>query len=221
MVDHHEAQLALRTKLLALSVATTGSTSISATATGYARAAGSFITDGFRVGMEVAGSGFSVSANNTAKTVTAVATLTLTAAGCAVESVGTRTLTVGLPAGREWENTAYTPTDGSPWVEEQYMPGPMTRITAAGGAGSAVLEVLPQYAPRVYVPAGKGVDAGRMYADALLTLFAPNTPFVLSSGTLRVRGDVAPYSGQMLQAAPGFAVVPVTVPLRLRTTNSI
>jgi hypothetical protein len=219
MISHHEAVLALRTKLLTLSVATTGSTALSATATGYARAAGSFITDGFRVGMEVVGSGFASPDNNAAKTVTAVTATALSADSTAVEAEGTRTLTVGVPAGRAWENVEYEPTEGTPWLEEIYLPGPMRRETLGA---TAQLEVLPQYLPRIYVPAGSGPDAARKYADAILTLFAPSTQLTLASGdTMRVRGDIAPFVGQLTQVAPGFAVVPITVPLRLRTTNSI
>jgi hypothetical protein len=220
VISHHEVQLALRTKLLTLSVATTGSTDLSGTATGYARSAGSFITDGFRVGMEVAGSGFADSDNNTPHTITAVTALALSCADTAVEAEAAgRTLTVGLPTGRAWENLDYEPTQNTPWVEEQYLPGPMRRETLGA---TAQLEVLPQYLPRIYVPANTGADAARKYADALITLFAPGTTMTTTSGdVLRVRGDLAPFAGQLVQTRPGAAVVPVTVPLRVRTTNSI
>lgn len=78
------------------------------------------------------------------------------------------------------------------------------------------------YNLRIYVPANVGIDGALQYADSLLTLFAPGTEITVGSGsTLTVRGDVAPFVGQMMQADAGFAVVPVTVPLRLRTANSI
>ena len=228
MINHEEALFSLRTKLLTLSVATTGSTSLSATATGYERAAGSFVTDGFRVGMEVKGTSFVNAANNNAKTLTAVAAATLTCAGCTTETAGTRTLAVGLPATRVWSNSEAEDADGAPssvvagipYFTEQYLPGPMSRETLGS---LAELEVLPQYIPRIHVPAGQGIAAAFKYADALLTLFAPNTTFTLStsSSVMRVRGDVAPFSGQLLQSEPGFAAVPITVPLRLRTANSI
>jgi hypothetical protein len=218
MIDHTTVLLALRAKLLTLSVVTTGSTQISATATGYARASGSFVTDGFRVGMEVYGSGFTTGTNNRAKTLTGVTALTLTCADCAVESAGTRTVAVTLPTQRAWTNVAFAPTAAEPYVEEAYLPGPMVRT---GLGPTAYLEVLPQYVVRVYVPAGTGVDAALQYADALLSHFAPNTSLTVSGSTLVVRGDVAPFAGQVISTVPGFAVVPVTVPLRLRTTNTI
>jgi hypothetical protein len=220
MISHHEIILGLRTKLLSLEVATTGSTSIAGTATGYSRSAGSFITDGLRVGMELTGTGFADPDNNTAKTITAMTATTLTCSGTAVEAEAAgRTLSVPLPSGRAWSNTEYEPVEGEPWFEEVYLPGPMARQSLGS---SATLEILPQYLPRIYVPAGSGPDAALKYADAMLTLFAPGTTMTLTSGdVLRVRGDLAPFPGQLAQISPGFAVLPVTVPLRLWTTNSI
>ena len=216
MIDHHAAQKALRVKLLTLEVATTGSVQISATSTGYERATGSFLTDGFMPGMEVSGTGFGVTANNAAKTISSVTALTITCPNTSVEAVGARTLTVGLPATRAWENINIEPTRGSTWVEEEYIPGPMTKATL-GPLGQ--LEALPLYVIKVYVPSGVGVDAARAYSDALLTLFAPSTSITTGA---TVRGDVAPFVGQLFQdVPPGFAVVPVSVPVRLRTANSI
>lgn len=218
MIDHYAIQLALRTKLLTLSAATTGSASLAATATGYSRSTGSFLTDGFAPGMEITGSGFTASANNAAKTLTAVAALTLTCAGCSVEAAGTRTIAAGLPAYRAWENVAYEPTAGVPYVTEAYLPGPMSRQTL-GTYGE--LEAMPTYVVRVNVPENTGIGAASQYADALLTLFAPGTAMTVGSDTLRVRADVAPFRGQLLPVAPGFVSVSVSVPLRLRTANSI
>lgn len=217
MISHRAARLALRGKLLTLAVCTTGSTTLEATATGYARAAGSFLTDGFAVGAEVAPTGFTQTATGV---ITALTALTMTiSGGRTVQAAGAaRTLSVGLPAMRAWENVAFTPTAGAPYVTEQYVPGPGKKISL-GPLGE--LEYLPLFAPHVHVPSGVGPEAGDAYADALLTLFAPETSITLANSTLRVRGDVAPYSGQLLQSAPGFATIPVNVPLRLRTANAI
>ena len=58
--------------------ANTGLATIGATTTGYTRTEGSFITDGFRVGPEIAPSRFLTAANNGRATVTAVTATTLT-----------------------------------------------------------------------------------------------------------------------------------------------
>lgn len=64
-------------------VITTGLQSLSATATGYARTSGSFVTNGFVVGMQVNVTGFTNAANNGVSTITAVTAtaLTVTKAG--------------------------------------------------------------------------------------------------------------------------------------------
>lgn len=60
------------------SPATTGTTTLSATSTGYTRASGSFITDGFAVGQVVTASGFSAAGFNGSSIVTGVVALELT-----------------------------------------------------------------------------------------------------------------------------------------------
>lgn len=57
--------------------ADTGATTLDATATGYERAAGSFLTDGFRVGMLVEASGYVGSGFNGLSVITAVDALTM------------------------------------------------------------------------------------------------------------------------------------------------
>ncbi|HEU4994251.1 MAG TPA: DUF4397 domain-containing protein [Gemmatimonadaceae bacterium] len=75
---------------------TTGSVSLSATATGYARATGSFITNGIQVGDEITASGFATAANNGRSVVIAVTATTIDVtktSGTAVEAAATgRTL---------------------------------------------------------------------------------------------------------------------------------
>lgn len=219
MIDHEGIQLALRARLLTLTVADTGSMSLGATTTAYTRATGSFLTDGFRVGMEVDATGF-VAANNglavitqlTATVMTVDKTLTTQAA-----SAG-RQLVAGLPSRQAWENLAFPPDTGKPYVEEQYVPGPMGQETV-GPLGQ--LEVFPLYNVQVHVPENVGIGAAARYADTLIDLFTPRTAMAVGSDTLRVRTDTGPFRGQLRRFVPGFAVVPVTVPLRLRTPNSI
>lgn len=221
MLDHDVAQLALRELLVNhLTVATTGSMSLEATATGYLRAdpGGSFLTDGFAAGMEVTPSGFTQAAVGVIESVTATA-MTIVG-GRTVEASGAgRSLTVALPTGRAWENSRYEPMAPSPWVEENYLPGPVEQITLGA---LATLECQPTYVVKVYGQAEVGSLALARYANKILRLYAPGTEFVLTGGdVLYVRRDVAPYRGQLMQAVPGFAVVVITVPLRARTLNII
>src|SRR6185503_14232379 len=105
MIDTTAATLALRNRAIGLVVCTTGSTSLSATTTGYHRAAGSFITDGFQPGMETLPSGWSVTGNNARCVITQVTASDLTIdGGRSVEAAGSgKTIAVGLPGIRIWE----------------------------------------------------------------------------------------------------------------------
>jgi len=217
MFNHTAAVLALRAHLLTLSVCSTGSASLAATATGYTRTVGSFVTDGFVVGAEVVPAGFT---DTTPRTITAVTATIMTVSGAvtAQSAAGGRSLSVTLPTQRAWENVDFTPTTGSPYVTEEYLPGAAQKITI-GPFGE--IEALPIYLPRIFVPSNTGRAAVSQYADAVLALFAPETTITVGADSLRVRGDVAPFLGQLLNLDAGFAVIPITIPLRYRTPNAL
>jgi hypothetical protein len=86
MLNHLAALIACRTRLATLEVCTTGTTTLEATATGFVRLAGSFVTDGFQVGMEVLPAGFTSTARQVVKN---VAALTLTVEGTPSASLNT------------------------------------------------------------------------------------------------------------------------------------
>jgi hypothetical protein len=215
VIDHTMLQLALRAKLLTLSVATTGSTTLAATTTGYSRTAGSFYADFFWPGMELATAGF---ASNGTRVITQVTPTTITVAGSLTPEVAAagRTLSVGLPSNRAWENVTYVPVTGVPYIEEQYIPGPAAMVND-GYAG--LLELRPMYSPRVYVPLDTGISADGRYADAITRLFLPGTTLPLATGDqFVVRGDAAPMRGQRAPSAtPGWSCIPVTIPLKVTT----
>jgi hypothetical protein len=217
MIGDTDIQLAARNHALALVVATTGMMSLSATAMGYARATGSFYADGFWPGMEVVPVGFPQTAPGTITDVTPT-TLTIRGGRSVAAAAGARSLTVGLPTRRAWENIAFTPTTGEPYVEEQYAPGAAAQVTL-GPLGE--IEARPTYFLLVNLPSDTGLTLGR-YTDALARHFAPRTAIALTSGeVLTVRSDVAPRAGQLQQSATGFAVKPFRIPLRIRSSNLI
>ena len=220
MIQNTAVQLALRARALTLSVATTGAISLSATATGYARAAGSFVTDGFKVGHELTATGFTVAANNGAHVITAVTATAISCSGCAVDGASAgRTLSVGLPSLLAATNVDFIPVTGRPYVEEDFVPGPAAVVTL-GPLGT--VELFPLYTLNVYGVANTGVSGILSVVDALLTLFAPRTGIVLASGdVVRIRESPAPYAGAITQAAPGWAMCPVTIPCWIRTANAI
>jgi hypothetical protein len=204
-----------------LYAAATGLTTLAATATGWTRAAGSFLADGFDLGMEATPAGFGT---NTRRVIRSVSALEIKVDGAdatpvPVEAAGAgRSLSALLPSRRAWENIEFKPTVWAPSVEEQYLPGPSSQETLGPGGD---LEHRPTVVYIIRVPANTGLSGAR-YADAFLRHLPPRLKLPLPDGnTLMVRGDHAPYQGQLLPAEPGFAAIPVTVPCRLRTANII
>lgn len=236
MIEDDVNQLALRAKLATLFVATTGAISLAASATGgddgasaYIRTSGSFIADGLREGMEVKATGFATVRNNGPATITDVSATVLTVrkplldaaeqALIAEAAAGGRTLLVGLPSLVSWENKPFDSQDGRPYVDEQYLPGPVSQATL-GPRGYLVAE--PMYVLNWYLPIGSGITADSKYINALRVLFAPGTAIALPNGDrLDVRRDVAPIKSQRQFPSTGFAVVTFSIPLRIYTQNSI
>lgn len=216
MIDHHAVLLACRARLLTLAVCTTGSTTLTAVATGYTRAAGSFLADGFAVGMELTPSGFTDTGRKVIKHVDATSITTYEAVTPDASGSG-RTLAVGLPSVVAWENVDVVPATPAPWVRESYLPGPMAKATV-GARG--LLEVLPQYVLDIHALLGIDAAAINRYIDALITHFAPGQPLTLASGdALVVRSTPAPFATQ-LRRDESWAVKQVAFPLRYRTPNS-
>jgi hypothetical protein len=194
---------------------------LSATAAKYVRTTGSFITDGFEIGLEVQAAGFTAAGANGYATVKAVTALELTVH----RTVGTSaaapacSIVVGLPSRRAWENDISTPEIGHPYVEEQFIPGPSKQISVGPGG---MVEYRPMYQLQVHVPANVGAVAMRRYASGLLAHFPPRLALPLVDGSvLRVRTDVGPFGGQLKQSKPGWVVAPVTFPLLIHVPNTI
>lgn len=231
MINHLQVLYAIRTKLLTLSVCSSGAVQLSATqaagVSGYARAAGSFLTDGFVLGQEVLAAGFGTAANNGVSVITdlnpnGLAMTVSKTPATVVEAAGARTLSVGLPLTRVWTQKPLAPTaivPGVPYLEEGYVRG-SAKLQTVGPSGR--IFGLPLYLVRLYAADSIGLECLSKYADAVVTLFAPKTAFALTNGdTLRVRGDLAPYAEEIFPDQPGWSVLPVTVPLFVETTNAL
>lgn len=217
MIQHDLIRIACRARLATLEVCTTGSATLAATTAGYTRTTGSFVTDGFAIGQEVAPTGFTQTAVGR---ITAVAALLLTIAGgrTAQASGAGRTLAVGMPSRVAYENVAFTPATDEPWFREQYLPGAASK---RGLGARGFIEATPLYTVQVCVRPGVDATAIARYTDALLEHFASTTPLTLDNGDIAtVRSDVAPGVSQLLHTEDGWAVQTVTIPLRLTTPNS-
>lgn len=238
MINAIATTLAFRNRLLGVgAIVTTGSASIAATATGFTRTTGSFVTDGFANGMDVAGSGFSNAANNRNGVVTAVSASTLTVSmyvivdnadgtqtvtrpATVVEAETTgRTISAGIPSRRAWEMTRFTPTAGVPFIEDEFVPA-TSQLVSVPASGGIVTET-GLYVVKLYGLPAYGSSAIRRIADGMLARFTPGTPIVVSGAVVRVRSDTGTYAGQILPTDDGYAVVVLTVPWRADSTNTI
>jgi len=229
MIADDAYRMAMRARLKTLSVCTTGVTTLVATTTGYTRAAGSFLTDGFRAGMEVTPeAGFS---DTTRRTITAVSASEIRVGGTAVtaqESASGRELLVELPSVQVWEGnepvrngvTVNPPPAGEPYITEEYLPGAGNQFTF--GRSTPLVQAEPLYVVGIKGPIGVGADALAGYTDALRRHFAPGLTLAIPDSTdvLRVRGDLMPYPSQQLREGTRWAVT-FTVPFRAESRNSL
>jgi hypothetical protein len=218
MIDFADLHLALRTRLIGVEVCGTGSATLAAVATGYTRASGSFLTDGFRVGMEVTPSGFS---DLTTRLVTAVTATTMTVSGAVAPqgaSAG-RALTAFLPAMRSYDNLAFTPVVGRPYLEEDFAPATTTLLSASADGGRT--EATGLYVLRLVGLANTGHLALRAMAQAILARYGAGLGLAVAGGTAYVRGDLAPFSGPIRRMDGGWALLTITIPWRAFGTNAI
>lgn len=219
MLNHRTVVKALRARLLTVVVVTTGDTALASTGNGYTRAAGSFITDGFTRGMEVVPAGF---ANNDPAVIKTVSDLEITTFqdGRPIEAAAAgRSLTVGIPEIRGWENVEMKPIDSRWYIEEDYLPGPSRYISAVR---RGLVMHQPTYVLRVSGLAGLSISALYDVSGSILEVFPPLLALELPDGNhIRVRGDQAPYKGQVYPGEAGRAGIVITIPLWAQTINPI
>lgn len=215
MIDHAATHIALRNLALAAVAATTGTTSLGATGTTFTRSSGSFVTDGFAVGMEVVGVGFST-ANNAPAVVRNVAALSMTVdRTLATQSgAGSRSLSAGVPALRASENVAFaSDVTGRPYWREDFVPATRRTVTY-GGRTDSLEEETGLYVGKLYGLAGLGVTGIRSLARAILLQFTPGTDLSVGSSIVWIRGNPAPWPGQITPTDTGHAYITITVPWR-------
>ncbi len=217
MIDSAAALLALRNRALTLVAVTTGLTDLVATTTGYTRAAGSFITDGFKAGMEVVPTGFT---ELTPAVISQVAAGTLTIlGGRTAESTGSnRSLVVGIPSFRAWENISQTPPLDRWYVDEEFVPGGSELLGQRSGGD--VIET-GTYRLRFFGLANYGDLALMKVTDAAKALFSPATALTAGSDKVRVRSDQGPFCSQALPLGNGRTYRALVVPWWTETVNQI
>lgn len=217
MLDHTLANFAFRARAEDLSVAATGSMDLSATSAGFARGAGSFITDGFQPGMEVVPAGFA--SNSTPKLITRVEALLLTVedGATAEASASGRSLTTGLPLLRRYSaNVELQRVARRHYIEMDYVPSGSVQWTAPYD-GLRREEGLTVF--RWFGIQGFDDVAIRKCMDALLALFKPGTTLTAGSEQVRIHGEPGPWAGQVLPR-DGWAVCTGTIPWRAEVLNA-
>lgn len=220
MIDATALTLALRNRAIGTVAATTGSISISATATGYARATGSFLDDGFAKGMEVKGAGFSAAANNAYGVIEAVTALAMTiGGGRTVEASATRSVSAGLPETRFWENLSANRISGRPYIEEALVPSPGRLLTTSPVGGT--VEESGSYILRFYGLSGEGLSGLRKLVSAVQARFTPGTQIALTGAMLKINSEFTPYQGQVLRIEGGWSAIVLTIPYRAWSTNLV
>lgn len=283
MISNAACRTALRNRAIALSVATTGAITMSATATGYTRTpiagtgtlaanagvgtfntsqagvivngsvvtvagtnyivshfdgttgctlsgaptfgaaaftyTGSFIVDGLTAGMEIVPTGFGT---NPVGTISSVTARTVTTAARSVEaSASGRTLAVGLPQLRDWENADITfeRVAGRLYVTEEYSPSTHSLYASPKQGGD--VEETGMYVLKVFGISGTGTDAIDRYVDGLRALFAPGTQLTAGADTVRIRADVAPSSSAVIPQGDGWTVCALPIHWSANSKNVI
>lgn len=117
--------------------------------------------------------------------------------------------TTGLPAAaqRAWENQVFTPTLGTAWVREKFMPS-SGRLT---GTGTRTIMGTVQWS--AFWPTGKSVKDADTLADAIVAAFNP---------PLSLAGLVHVYRSERLAALdePNWYHIPVLVYWRVHRVTA-
>jgi hypothetical protein len=130
----------------------------------------------------------------------------------------------GYPAAaqRAYEVVDFTPTSGTAYVEEQFVPATQVVQTLPAATGSTDDRGL--YVILVYGPIGEaGRVAIRAIVDGLLAALSAAWSIGLSNGdAVRVLSNpIAPSSGQVNAAGKGWAYCKVTIPWSVYSTNAV
>jgi len=209
-------------QITGISEAATGSASLSATASGYARtaASGSFVTNGFQVGQTVTAVGFTNPLNNGRSVITAVTATALTvtkAGGTAAEAAATgRTITADpritvtktggtvLEAGSTGPTTVLSATatgydrSAGDFVAEGFVVG--QTITASGFAktvnnGNSTITAVTPTSLTVTKTTGTAVEAGTTGPQTMsVAPSGANTVYTRAAGDFIADGFVVGHS---------------------------
>lgn len=178
---------------------------------------GSFIVDGLYAGMEIVPTGFST---NTVGTITSVTARTITTGTRTAEAPASgRTLAVGLPQMRAWENSAdvtFVPIAGRPYITEEYSPSTHELYSSPKQGGDAVETGM--YVLKFYGITGTEIQK---YTDKLALLYTPGTALAAGANYCRIRSDVSTTPGDLIPQPGGWTVGMIQVHWSANSKNVI
>jgi hypothetical protein len=219
MLNPRLAKSAFRARLVSTVVASTGLVSLAATASGYTRAAGSFVADGFTVGMEVTPVGFSHTA---VEVVTDVQPLTLTvrATHPAQAAASGRSLNVRLPRRRAFDGQPFEPTPDTLMLREEYVPAPSDTITASPVGGLTIESGF--YIVTLFAPVAVAEWVLDAMGHAITKRLAAGTVVMADTVGIRCTHRPGPSLGQILPYdTPGVSFRAVRIPWTAQTRAAV
>lgn len=218
---HTDLILAMRSRLLSLVVCSSSADSLTVVNNAYVRNSGSFVDDKFAVGMEIQVTGFDSPENNGRKLITAVTPVSITVREVLVGEADAsgRSITVGIPADRAWENIAFEPNTDYPFIEEDYAPAPPELY---GSYTAGLKKATGLYVIKWYGMPNVGISALFRCTDALIQHFPPgydviNTP----SCVAQVSPENLPYRSSLINNLNSKSVITVTIPYRAYTPQHL
>jgi len=211
--------MAFRTALAGLSVVSSGGVALGVSSVGFTRASGSFVADGWAVGMQFAAVGFPASVS-TAGVVHRVEPTLLHIVGgsrsAAVAASG-RTVSAVVPRPILQANEAWSPDAGAPYSEATIVGQPAVLLGAP--ADGSTREDRGLLVLGVYGPLDVGSKALQDTASAVLDRFPPGASLVAGADTVRVRTDTSGFHSEVQQVDGAHARITVTVPWHSYRTN--
>lgn len=202
---HLDLRAAFRQRLLGVTLADTGTTTLGASGSTFTRAAGSFVADGFAPGDEVMASGFAGGADGRATVVSVSASSLVVDRALATNAAAAgRRLLAGLPQGRAWEGTEFLPQTGQPWLRESFRP--LSSEVRSLGVGGTIAHTMTGNLSLFY-PSRRGTLAVERMAGAVVDLFAPGTALTYGGNS----GVVLRCERQPLVQEPDWVSAPVIV----------
>ncbi len=210
MLNLADVRDAMRARLTATVLATTGLVTLVATTTGYTRSTGSFLTDGFRVGMPITPTGFTANPSDVIETVSALA-ITTKGTRTAQAAGASRALVATLPLNRAFDGELLVPVAGAWSLREEFVPATPQTITSAPNGGLTINQGL--YFATFYAPDVYGNDALDAMTQRVLERFASGTQLDANGVVMWVPNVPGPAPGQTLASdTPGIKYKQLRLP---------